>query len=55
MGLDDRTRTRGVILCEHVRALDITARQYKIAEHLPKDILQEVINIVYSEIELLDD
>lgn len=53
--LDDRTRTRGVILCEHVRALDITARQYKIAEHLPKDILQEVINIVYSEIELLDD
>ena len=53
--LDDRTRTKGVILCEHVRALDIAARQYKVAERLPKDILQKVIDIVYSEIEIFDD
>ena len=53
--LDDRTRTKGVILCEHIRALDITARQYKIAEHLPEDILEEVINVVSSEIEMLDE
>lgn len=52
--LDERTRTKGVILCEHIKALDITARQYKIVEHLPKDILQEVIDVIYSEIEILD-
>lgn len=52
--LDEGTRTKGVILCEHIKALDITARQYKIVEHLPKDILQEVIDVIYSEIEILD-
>lgn len=52
--LDERTQTKGVILCEHIKALDITARQYKIVEHLPKDILQEVIDVIYSEIEILE-
>lgn len=52
--LDERTQTKGVILCEHIKALDITARQYKIVEHLSKDILQEVIDVIYSEIEILE-
>lgn len=53
--LDERTRTKGVILCEHIKALDITARQYKIVERLPIDILEEVIDIIYAEIEILND
>jgi len=52
--LDGRTKTTGVILCEHIKALDIQQRQYKIIEQIPNDILQNVIEIVFSEIEILD-
>lgn len=49
--LDSRTKTTGVILCEHVKSLDVNSRKYKVIESLPKDILENVINIVFSEIE----
>lgn len=51
--LDNRTKTTGVILCEHVKSLDLTARDYKVVENLPKDLLQKVIDIVFSEIEII--
>lgn len=51
--LDERTQTTGVILCEHIKALDLTSRQYKIIESLPKDLLELAVNIVFSEIEIL--
>ena len=50
--LDTRTVTTGIILCEHLRSLDIEARDYKIVEKLPKDILQNVIDIIFSEIDI---
>lgn len=49
--LDERTKTTGVILCEHIRALDLNSRTYQEIEKLPKDILEQVVDIVYSEIE----
>ena len=49
--LDSRTKTTGVILCEHIKALDLDSRTYQEIEQLPKDILEKVIDIVYSEIE----
>lgn len=49
--LDSRTQTTGVILCEHVKALDINARHYTVIEQLPKDLLTKAINIIFSEIE----
>lgn len=49
--LDNRTVTTGVVLCEHVRTLDITARPYSFVEKIPDDILAKIINILYSEIE----
>ncbi len=49
--LDSRTQTTGVILCEHVKALDINARSFRIVEPLPKDLLAKVIDIVFAEIE----
>jgi mRNA interferase MazF len=52
--LDNRTKTTGVILCEHIKALDLETRKYKIVEKLPSDLLQEAINIVFSEIESLE-
>ena len=50
--LDDRTKTTGVVLCEHIKALDLNARSYQIMEQIPKDLLNEVIATVFSEIEL---
>ncbi len=52
--LDNRTKTQGVILCEHIKSLDLKNRKYKIIEQLPVDLKEEVINIIYSEIEILD-
>lgn len=49
--LDNRTSTTGVILCEHIRALDLNARDFKVIEKLPEDILQNVLDILFSEIE----
>ena len=49
--LDDRTTTTGVILCEHIRALDLQIRQYQYVEDIPPDILKNVVNIIFSEVE----
>lgn len=49
--LDTRTQTTGVILCEHIKALDLNNRKYQIVENLPDDIMASVVDIVYSEIE----
>lgn len=51
ISLDSRTKTTGVILCEHIKALDLNARPFTVIEQLPKDILSQVINVVFSEIE----
>lgn len=49
--LDKRTKTTGVILCEHIKSLDLNSRTYQEIEMLPKDILDKVIDVVYAEIE----
>ena len=51
--LDDRTETTGVILCEHVKAMDLNVRTYRVVEQIPKDLLEKVIEVVFSEIEML--
>ena len=51
ISLDERTKTTGVILCEHIKALDLNSRKYQEIEELPKDILKQVIDVVYAEIE----
>lgn len=49
--LDSRTKTTGVILCEHLKSLDLNSRTYQIIEELPKDIFKHVLDIVFAEIE----
>lgn len=49
--LDDRTNTQGVILCNHVRSLDLKARGAYVVEDLPSDILEEVITLIKQFIE----
>ena len=50
--LDNRTNTTGVILCEHIRSLDLQSRQFKYVEDAPPDIIETVTNIIFSEVEL---
>ena len=49
--LDERTKTSGVVMCEHVKSVDLKSRGYKFIEKMPQDLLSEIINIVFSEIE----
>ena len=46
--LDDKTHTTGEIMCEQVRSLDISARNTVYKEKAPDNIVNEVIDIVYS-------
>ena len=48
--LDQRTRTTGYILCEHIKSLDLSERKYQYLENAPNDILKKVIQIVLCEI-----
>lgn len=50
--LDERTKTTGVILCEHIKSLDLNARKYETIEQLPQDLLEQAVNLVFSEIEI---
>lgn len=51
--LDKRTTTTGCILCEHVKAVDLSSRKYQFIEMIPHDLLEKVIDITFSEIEIL--
>jgi len=49
--LDDRTETKGVVLCDQARILDVKARNYGFVERLPTELLDKVKNLVISFIE----
>jgi mRNA interferase MazF len=53
--LDSRTNTTGVILCDQAKILDVKARKAEYIEPLPKDILEEVIDIIIGMIEVDTD
>lgn len=53
--LDNRTKTTGTILCEHFRSMDLSARNFVIVEKLPEDLLQEVVNILISQIDIIPE
>ena len=48
VALDDRTKTRGLILCEQVKALDLDVRNAVFIEKAPDEMIAEVVNIIHS-------
>ncbi|MDD4835018.1 MAG: type II toxin-antitoxin system PemK/MazF family toxin [Lutispora sp.] len=52
VSLDERTKTRGVIMCEQGKALDIVARDANFLEKAPIDILEEVVDIYIGFVEI---
>ena len=55
VSLDNRTKTSGVVLCEQVKSLDISARGAVFLEKVPRDILEEVIDILFGFVEISSD
>ena len=51
--LDSRTATTGVVLCEHIRTLDLQSRKSRFVERVPADILKTVTDIVAAEVEMV--
>ena len=49
--LDERTKTTGEVLCEHVKSLDLTARKAVFIERLPDDLLEEALERIRLSIE----
>jgi len=49
--LDERTTTTGVVMCEQIKATDISERGHVFVEQVPKDILRRVLNIVRHELD----
>ncbi|MGD9678467.1 MAG: type II toxin-antitoxin system PemK/MazF family toxin [Vulcanibacillus sp.] len=50
--LDERTNTSGVIMCEQVKALDLQARNVIFYEKVPREIIEEVGDILIGFFEL---
>ena len=50
--LDSRTKTQGDIICEQVRVIDLLARNCKLVEPLPRDLLKKVLDAVLAIISL---
>jgi len=53
--LDNRTQTRGDVICEQVRVIDLLARRCKVIEQLPQDLLKQVLEAVSAIIALEDN
>ena len=49
--LDNRTITTGEILCEQVGAVDLSIRPFTVVEHLPDDIMENVLSCIISCLE----
>jgi len=44
--LDKRTDTRGVVLCDQIKTVDLEARGFEFIEVAPDDVLRDVLDIV---------
>ncbi len=51
--LPENLVTTGVVLCEHIRTLDLNARQYTYVETVSPEFLKSIIDTVSAEIEII--
>ena len=54
VSLDERTKTTGVILCEQIKSLDLTARNASFTEKAPGEILSDCIERICLSVERSD-
>ena len=46
ISLDDRTNTKGFVMCDQAKSVDLTARGFRFLEAAPDDIVDEVLEII---------
>ena len=46
--LDSRTKTSGVVMTDQAKILDVNNRRAEYVESLPRDLLLELVDIVYG-------
>lgn len=51
--LPENLVTTGAVLCEHIRTLDLNARQYTYVETVSPEFLKSIIDTVSAEIEII--
>lgn len=51
--LDSRTKTTGVIMCDQIRSLDVSARNAEFSEKVPSDLLAEVVDQIIGFVEII--
>lgn len=51
--LPDDLTTTGVVLCEHIRTLDLNVRPYNFIERISTEFLQSVIDVIIAEVEII--
>ena len=51
--LDENTKTKGVIMCEQGKSLDLAARNAVFLEKIPAAILEEVVDIYIGIVEII--
>lgn len=52
--LNNKTKTQGMIICEHAKALDLSARNAKFLERASEDIIDDVLNVLFGYLEKED-
>lgn len=52
--IDGASKTSGFIFCEQNKVLDLNARNVEFKDRVTNDVLEQVINILYSSIEIID-
>jgi mRNA interferase MazF len=55
VALDDRTKTKGEVLCEQIKAVDLSVRKFIFVEHLPEDILEQILTRIISCLEIFPE
>jgi len=49
--LSTDTKTRGFVMCEQIKSLDLVARQARFIEKAPEKVAEQVFDILYGMIE----
>jgi mRNA interferase MazF len=49
--LDDRTKTKGIIMCDQAKILDLRKRNAEFIESVPDDIIFEAVDIIIGFVE----
>ena len=51
--LDSRTSTTGIVMCDQIRAVDVSSRSGEYVEKAPEDIVAEVVDQIVSFVEIV--